>query len=128
MEILEEKVVAIKSVLARAAKNRGIVRYPAIYALFAQDEDKNVVWETFEQASREIASPSEAIYGVLVRAKGTELPANGFFELFKNMRSEKYKEITGSYGAPSSLLDSDKKAEIVKIESEAVYEHAAKSL
>ena len=66
MDVLEEKVAEIKSVLTRAAKSRSIVRYPKIYSLFEDDENKTIIWATFEQACREIADPSEAIYGVLM--------------------------------------------------------------
>tara|TARA_R110001606_G_C15237236_1_gene635816 strand:+ start:296 stop:682 length:387 start_codon:yes stop_codon:yes gene_type:complete len=128
MDVLEEKVAEIKSVLTRAAKSRSIVRYPKIYSLFEDDENKTIIWATFEQACREIADPSEAIYGVLMRIKSTELPQDGFFDLFKNMRPEKYKELTGSYSASSNMIDPEKMAEIVKLESETVYNHAAKNL
>ena len=67
MDVLEEKVAEIKSVLTRAAKSRSIVRYPKIYSLFEDDENKTIIWATFEQACREIADPSEAIYGVLMK-------------------------------------------------------------
>jgi plasmid replication initiation protein len=114
----------IQNILVTAGKIKKTVSYGEIYALFA-DSERNTVWNTFENACRELADPKEAIYGVLMRKKGSEFPESGFFELFKNTRSEMYMSVTGNYSHPSNTLNCQQKKQIVDHEFDLVCQHAS---
>jgi hypothetical protein len=114
----------IQKILISAAINKGTVSYKTIYSLFDNNTPQNAVWDTFEMACRNIATPQNAIYGALLRKQGAPFPESGFFELFKNTRQDLYYSITGAYGTMSNNLSIPYKSAILQHELAVVHQHA----
>ncbi|EJI1423106.1 hypothetical protein NDM58_000044 [Vibrio parahaemolyticus] len=123
MSVLSQ-VQVLKKILLDAAKQKRTISYPEIYNVFDPDIDQSVVWNTFEQACTELATPQVAIYGALLAKKATKLPHDGFFDVFMNTRHEEFLHITNNDVVSSNAIPRDMQLKIVMKERERVYEHA----
>ena len=59
-DVKQEEIVDI---LIESARNKRLISYNKIYKLFPENEDKNNIWNIFENACREVANSDVAIYG-----------------------------------------------------------------
>lgn len=118
---MQYQIKQIREILITAARNGTTITYPQIYNVFEKDTPKNEVWDTFEEACRDICDSSIAIYGALLSSKDTRLPGNGFFDIYKNMRGAHYRAIAGSIEA-NVLTDAQKKL-FCDTERATVYQH-----
>lgn len=50
------------------------------------------MWDTFEEACRNIASSENAIFGALMSNKD-DIPESGFFDIYQNKRYDKYQKL-----------------------------------
>lgn len=125
MKFIEEIIPQITNLLVTKAARRSAIRYSAIYRFFDKDTPRDIVWETFEEACRRIAPTEEAIYGALMVKKGTGLPGDGFYDIFKNKRLTEYLEVTGGVRIESNELNIEQMKKITQIERERVHAHAA---
>ncbi len=124
MEIVEEVIPEIIDLLIEKASRRSAIRYSAIYEFFKKDTLQTVVWETFEEACRRIAPSEIAIYGSLLAKKGSNLPGDGFFDVFKNKRLDEYLVVTGGVRIEANNLSEEQKKTITQIERERVHQHS----
>jgi len=120
--ILNEKLHEIKELLILAAKNKNVIRYPEIYGIFAKDEKRNNVWDTFEEACRNIVSGDIAIYSSLMALKNTNIPDIAFYDTYRIKRSTQYTEIAGNILIQKLSLEQKKK--MTEDERNIVFQHA----
>ncbi|AZV46881.1 hypothetical protein C3L23_06215 [Nautilia sp. PV-1] len=117
--IIKEKLNDIVKTLLEAAKNCKTIPYPAIYEIF---EDTNAsradIWNTFEAAGRKIAPLNKCIFGALLKDK-EGLPKSGFFDTYKNHRSNEYITIVGNKRILE--LSEQEKEEIVENERQRIW-------
>lgn len=124
MSIIKEKIQEIENLLLEKAARRSAIRYAAIFKLFEPDTQDNDVWDTFEEACLRIAPSKVAIYGALMATKKTNLPASGFFDIFKNFRYVEFMEITNGQHLAANQLTVAQMQAIAQSERERVHSHA----
>lgn len=124
MDIEYDKVKPIAQLLLVKATRRSAIRYSSIYKFFSPNTKKSTVWETFEKACNELATPSVAIYGVLMAEKDTDLPSTGFYDVYRNVRREEYLKITGGQNLQANQLSRYQMEQIAQDERLRVHRHA----
>jgi hypothetical protein len=103
--VIEEHVPAIQAIFQRAARNRGTVGYRSIYGLFDEDQRMSDRRDTFEAACRELCPRETAIAEALFALKEDGYPKHGFYEVFKTIRGDEYKEMAGTTHPTDLTLD-----------------------
>jgi len=122
--IIVEKISEIASTLLKAAKQESVVTMREFHKLFKDDIPMNDKYDTLEAASRALEYPSVAIYSAVLSKKETDLPGDGFFDVFLNSKSDKSIELVGEKWL-HELTFEDKKL-ITKYERNVVYKDAQK--
>jgi hypothetical protein len=122
--VISEKVPVIKRLLISTAKRKGTASYPDVFRLFPNDIDKPSIFWTLEAACKEVCPRDIALYDSLMAKKGTGMPGDGFFDVFRNMRRREYSRISNGEERIVYLTDEQKK-EIVLLERRRVYDHAS---
>jgi hypothetical protein len=120
--IIAEQVPNVMTLLETAADARKTVSFPTLFSYFPEATPIQDVYETLEAASTEIARLDVAIYSVLMAKRGTGLPGDGFFDVFRVHREQEYREIAGNTHIVALTLE--QKKEMVKREKIRVYAHA----
>lgn len=124
MKIIEEKVDLLAEYLVGKAKRRSAIRYSAIYGFFDKGTPKSDIWTTFEEACRTIAPAETAIYGALMARWYTNIPSDGFYDIFRNIRHSDYVLRAGGSRLEVRDLSLKQKREIAQDERERVHQHA----
>lgn len=125
--IITESVSAVKDLFATAARNKKTVSYRELHEIFkdVEFEDPTLkdvdIYDTLEFACQRLVPRDIAIPESLLAKKEGGLPSKGFFEVFKNHRSDKFRDIAGDKIVQE--LDNDEKREIVRGERNRVYEN-----
>lgn len=120
--ILKNSLPDVKALLAGAGRSGTTVSYRQLHALFDEVSDSVDVYDTLEAACRELADRQDAIYEAVLIKKQTNLPGDGFFDVYQNNRFEEYRQIAGQTSVQD--LSEDLKTEIVLRERKRVYNHA----
>ena len=120
-----EYVNSLKELFTRKAKVRHTISFSELFSLFDEKVKKPDIYQTMEFGCGEIAPREIAIYEALLAKKSDGLPGSGFFDIFRNRRSEDYRKIAPAMPYPNRLSLEEQQA-ITLIERERVYEHAAK--
>jgi len=121
--ILIEQLTPIARMLVDAAKKKSTISYSRFHCLFpdnTRDQDK---YETLEATASALASRQDAIYEALFVKRGTGTPADGFFDIYKNVRSSDYQRIAGQ--TLTLDLTQQQQVQITQAELALVYAHAA---
>lgn len=126
--VIKEKLSDIQDLLLERAINNSTIKYYEIYKIFEENSDdeeneitKNDIWDTFEKACRNIADAEEAIYGALMSNKD-DIPSDGFFDIYRHKRAEKYNEIVGDKIIQNLTLE--EMIQITNDERNTVYQHS----
>jgi hypothetical protein len=118
--ILISRISSVAQLLLDAALSEGTVSFKTFHGLFdvhAKDNDK---YDTLEASDRALGrSP---IYSALLSKSSTGCPGSGFFDIFKNMHPEAYRDIAGE--TIIQYLTPDQMQAITWQERQRVYEHA----
>ena len=120
--ILPEYLSSVKALIRRAAELHRPVPFSALYSQFPERTPAPNVYDTLEAACEELAPWSEAIYSVVLVKKDTGLPGDGFFDIFRNHRSDEYKAIAGD--TSTLRLTQDQREQMVALEKVRVYARA----
>jgi len=99
--ILIEFISPVARLLANAARNRGTVPFSNFHTVFVTppggaaipDVDK---YDTLEAACEALCHSTDAIYSALLSKKATGCPGDGFYDIFKNMKSADYIRLVGN--------------------------------
>lgn len=121
--VISEKVPEICALLTSSAKGRRTVSYGDVIRMFSDDVDKSDIYWTLEAACREVCPREIALYDSLMAKKETGLPGDGFFDVFRNMRSQEYNEISNGEQR-ITYLTFDQKKKMVMLERKRVYDNA----
>lgn len=113
----------IESILISAAISKKVVTYVEIYDVFKRNNcNKPLCWQIFEEVCRNICAGEVAIYGALMADNETNLPSDGFYQVFKNKHYEKFIDLVG--GDIHTLeLTIEQKNIITQLERDKVYRH-----
>lgn len=114
------QVALVKDLLLNAARNQQNVSYPALSSLFPANTSMTDKMDTLEEASKQLADPSIAIYSA-VMAKATGVPGSGFFDLINNMKSHVVASVANHNHHQNLTLAEQK--EITEQERACVYAH-----
>ena len=120
--IIDDKVNQLENLLLQRAKAKKVIKYPEIYSIFNKSVPRNDVWDTFEEACRNIASSDDAIFGALMSNKD-EIPESGFFDIYQNKRYDKYQKL--SNGKHILDLSLNEKKLITEDERATVFDYAS---
>lgn len=115
-------VSSVRVLIQQAAEREGNVTFKELFDVFPQGTPSPDVYNTLESACEEIAPWSEAIYSVVLSKKGTCLPGDGFFDIFRLHRSEDYLAIAGDTHCLD--LTQEQQEKMVFLEKARVYLHA----
>lgn len=108
--------------LHAAATGGNTVSFPQLFGEFRKNANPNDVYDTLEAACVELADWKVAIYSVLLAKANTQLPGDGFFDIFRLHRDEYYRRIAGNTHVHA--LSHEHRCEMVGIERSSVYAHA----
>ena len=118
--ILISRIGPVAQLLLDAALSESAVSFKNFHDLFdvyAKDNDK---YDTLEAADRALGrSP---IYSALLSKASTGCPGSGFFDIFRNVRPDEYRELAGE--CIVQYLTLDQMQSITWQERQRVYEHA----
>lgn len=120
--IIQNRVFAVQGLLHAAAAGRRTISFPQLFGEFEKTVDPHDVYDTLEAACVELADWKVAIYSVLLAKAGTQLPGDGFFDIFRLHRDDDYKRIAGN--THLRALTHEQRSEMVCIERPRVYAHA----
>lgn len=119
---MHRQTQAVKSLIHNAAASGSTVSYTALFAIFPKNTVPGYVYRILEEACFELGNWDEVIYSVVMATKGTNLPGDGFFDIFKNHRNLEYLQIAGRSNIQNLSLE--QKIKMVTLEKVRVYAHA----
>ena len=122
MAIDQSRIARVENLMLQAALQERTVPFRDLYSQFPKGSSSTDVYDTLEAASANLASFSDAIYSAVLAKKGTGVPGDGFFDMFKTHRNAEYAAIAGSTNTLQLTLQ--QKEAIVAIERPRVYAHA----
>ena len=124
--IIENRVTAVRTFLKTAGRTKGLCSFQNLFKLFQGKGEPIDVYDTLEEAGRQLAPSSDAIVTALM-AKNNGLPGDGFFDIFRTKRSEEYAAIAGAHTLVRELTFAQRE-EMVMNERARVYAYASAHL
>ena len=122
MMILISKLSSVAQLLLDAAMSENTVSFKRFHDLFDAAVHVNERYDTLEAVDRALCRTP--IYSSLLAKSSTGCPGDGFFDIFRILRSEEYREIAGE--CIVQYLTPDQQRMMAMQERERVYEHAKK--
>lgn len=123
--IIKKYIKPIQKLFSETAMREETLSYGKFFSVFGDEELLNAdIYDTLEQACRNLINRDKAICEALLAKKDDGLPGDGFFDVYKNNRWDEYKEIADNLITQD--LNLNQKREIVLIERKRVYEQFMK--
>jgi hypothetical protein len=120
--VIVECVASVETLIREAAEFQKTASFSALHARFPEGTPAQHVYDTLEAACAQLAPWTEAIYSVVLAKKETDLPGDGFFDIFRIHREAEYTDIGGK--GTTLSLSPDQKKQMVALERSRVYAHA----
>lgn len=116
------QILKVQLLLQERAAKGEVIYYAELFALFPEDTLPVDMYTCLEVACLEICELDVANYSAIMAKRDDGLPGDGFFDMYRNQRPEKYAVIAGD--ARTLDLTSKQKREIASLERACVYENA----
>lgn len=120
--IVIDYITPIAQKLSVAAASNSTVSMVDFHNLFDKSVSDRDRYDTLEAASRALCNPTIAIYSALLAKSQTNCPGNGFYEAFRNIRPNEFRQFANQTLVQD--LELHMQLPIVHEERNRVYQHA----